>query len=150
MSRSSKRQGVSNISHYAVVETQLKDRDALLAALQEMNTHWLGNVEVHEDAVSLYGYHGDVRPEKAHLVIRRQHVSGSSNDIGFVRGANGNYGAIISDFDRSIGYNEAWLKRLTQAYAKNVVRKEASRQGYRITGETKREDGSIRMVIEVP
>ena len=39
-------------------------------------------IEIHEQAVPLYGYQGDVRPQKAHIVIRRQRIgSGAARVI---------------------------------------------------------------------
>ncbi|HET8629280.1 MAG TPA: hypothetical protein VFL91_17805 [Thermomicrobiales bacterium] len=58
-----------------------KDRGLLLAALAA-----LGYREVEEgEALPLYGYRGDRRPETAELVVRRRHVGRLSNDVGFVR-----------------------------------------------------------------
>ena len=44
----------------------------------------------------LYGYQGDERPERAHVVIRRNQLDSASNDIGFRRDAYGVYRAIVS------------------------------------------------------
>lgn len=79
----------------------MKNQEILLAALAELG--WdSGKVEVHDQPVALYGYHGDARAEKAHIVIRRSQTGvGSSNDIGFVREADGTYRPIISEYDQS-------------------------------------------------
>lgn len=69
-------------------------------------------MEIHAAPQTLYGYHGDVRPERAHVIIRRQHVGSASNDIGFLREPDGTFTAIISEFDRA-RYGDAWLRQLT-------------------------------------
>jgi hypothetical protein len=42
-------------------------------------------MEVHDEAVPLYGYQGDVRAQTAHIVIRRQHVGTAANGDGTCR-----------------------------------------------------------------
>ena len=60
-------------------------------------------IEVHDQPVALYGYQGDVRPQKAHIVIRRQHVGSGANDVGWERQADGTYRARISEFGAGVG-----------------------------------------------
>lgn len=67
-------------------------------------------IEVHPEPQHLYGHMGDERPEVAHVIIRRQHVGRSSNDIGFLFTPEGCQ-TIISDFD-AYQYGKAWLDRL--------------------------------------
>lgn len=64
----------------------------------------------------MVGYMGDARAEKAHIIIRRRQLDSASNDIGFARDGNGVYQALISEYDRGIGFNHAWLGRLAQTY----------------------------------
>jgi len=33
------------------------------------------NIEVHEEAQNLYGYRGDKRKEKAHIIIRKKYLN---------------------------------------------------------------------------
>lgn len=90
------------MSEYVTYNTRaIRNQEVLLAALAELG--WdQGKVEVHEQPVALYGYHGDQRPEKAHIVIRRNQTGvGSSNDIGFVRQDDGTYKPIISAYDQT-------------------------------------------------
>jgi hypothetical protein len=55
------------------------DRRLLLAALADV-----GYTEVEEgEALPLYGYEGDRRPETAELLVRRRHLGRLSNDLGF-------------------------------------------------------------------
>ena len=57
----------------------------------------------------MVGYMGDARAEKAHIIIRRRQLDSASNDIGFARDGNVVYQALISEYDRGIGFNHAWL-----------------------------------------
>jgi hypothetical protein len=132
------------MSHYSEVEIELRDRAALLAALGRLG--FAGKVEVHDTPQNLYGYEGDRRAQTAHLIIRRQNVGMASNDLGFIRGADGNYRAIISDFDGRHGYGAAWTGKLKQAYGVEKARAEAKKRGYRIKEETL-PGGRVRLTL---
>ena len=110
------------MSHFVNSPMKVKDQSALVAALQE----WLCSsenrttaaaryaslspdqrakfakllVEVHEQPQALFGYGGDVRAQRAHVIVRRQHIFGASNDVGFLKNADGTFTAIVSEFDR--------------------------------------------------
>src|SRR5215208_7810013 len=72
-SASSSSEGMSK--YLAYPQVVFKSRDLLLAALAE-----LGLTQIEEgEALALYGYMGDPRPEVAALVIRRQHLSSASH-----------------------------------------------------------------------
>jgi hypothetical protein len=133
------------MSHYCEVAIELTDEGCLVAALNRLG--FQGKVEVHREAQTLYGYMGDARPQKAHIIIRRQHVGRAANDLGFERQANGKYRVWVSEFDQSRnGYDNAWLGRLKQAYGIEKVRKEAKKRGYSLT-EQKQENGTVRLVL---
>ena len=130
------------MSHYSEVQIEFRDGAALVAALNRLG--FQGKVEVHQEAKSLYGYQGDRREQQGHIIIRRQHVGSAANDIGFQRYSDGMYRAYISDFDRSNGYNDAWLGKLKQAYGVERAKAEAKKKGYRVS-EQKQDDGRIRL-----
>jgi hypothetical protein len=136
------------MSHYAEVKVEFRDGPALVAALLRLG--WTKEqIEVHQEAQHLYGYKGDKRAQKAHIIIRRQHVQVAANDIGFERQADGRYLAYISDFDRGDDnrgmYGTAWQGKLKQAYGVEKAKAEAKKKGYRVT-EQKQDDGRIRLV----
>ncbi len=97
-------------------EIVFKDRRLLLAALAELG---YGTVEEGE-ALPLYGYQGDRRPETAEIVVRRQHVGSASNDLGFARTERG-YVPIISEYDQSTLLDGRFLVRLRTSYGERVV-----------------------------
>jgi hypothetical protein len=68
------------MSHFTSIKTQIKNRDALVKALADVG---FARVEVHEKGQPLYGFQGDVRPEKAEVIVRRQYLGAASNDMGF-------------------------------------------------------------------
>jgi hypothetical protein len=136
------------LSHYAEVKTVFKDKEALLAALQEVTVatgKWTAEmIEVHSTPQNLYGYIGDMRQQKADIIIRRKNVQGSANDIGFVKKADGSYEAIISDYDRGF-YNDAWLGKLTQEYNVVMIHKLAKQQGHVVTKVERMANGQVKV-----
>jgi hypothetical protein len=133
------------MSHYSEVQIELRDEGCLLAALKRSG--FAGKVEVHQEAQPLFGYQGDIRAQKAHLIIRRQHVGPAANDLGFERQADGSYRVWISEYDQTYNqYNEAWLGKLKQAYGVEKTRAEARKRGYRVS-EQQLNDGRVRLVL---
>ena len=125
------------MSKYEELRTVLSDERFLVEALRDLGY----NPEVSSEGLNLIGYLGDERPEKAHIVIRRRQLDSASNDIGFARDANGVYRALISEYDRGIGLNEAWLGRVAQTYKERQTMAVAKSKGYRFLG---------RQVVETP
>jgi hypothetical protein len=113
------------MSAYVPLQTEYNDEECLLAALAAQG---YTTVEVHKEAQHLIGYHGDSRPEKANIIVRRHYIGGASNDIGFVKGENGKYTAIISDFDKG-KHNEKWLTGLKKVYVDKRISKQARKLG---------------------
>jgi hypothetical protein len=94
----------------------LKDRRLLLAALAD-----LGYTEVEEgEALPLYGYQGDRRPETAEIVVRRRHLGSASNDVGFARTPAG-YLPIVSEYDQRTLHGGRFLVELRTAYSERVI-----------------------------
>jgi len=133
------------MSHYSEVQIELTDEGCLVAALGRLGFD--GKVEVYKEAQPLYGYQGDIRAQKAHLIIRRQHVGPAANDLGFERQPDGKYRIWVSDYDRKYNrYDDAWMGRLKQAYGVEKAKAEAKKKGYRVS-EQKLDDGRIRLVL---
>ena len=125
------------MSKYEELRTVLSEKRFLVEALREFGY----SPEVSNEGISLNGYLGDERPEKAHIVIRRRQLDSASNDIGFARDANGVYRALISEYDRGIGFNDAWLGRVAQTYKERQTMAVAKSKGYRFLA---------RQVVETP
>ena len=125
------------MSKYEEMKTTLGEECFLVAALEDLGY----SPETCPEGTPLYGYLGDARSERAQVVIRRRQLDSASNDIGFARDANGVYRAIISEYDRGIGFNEAWLGRVAQAYKERQTLSVAKAKGYVFTS---------RQVIDTP
>jgi hypothetical protein len=131
------------MSHFTCIKTQLKNRDTLIQALADVG---FDDVEVHEKAQHLYGYQGDVREQTAEVIIRRQYIGAASNDIGFKQQDDGQFEAIISEYDCH-QYSQSWLNGLTQRYGYHTLLATAPEQGFTVEEEETLEDGTIRVVV---
>ncbi len=88
-----------------------KDRECLLNALSEC-----GYTQVEEgEALSLYGYQGDRRPETAQIVVRRKFIGSASNDLGFQK-TDAGYAPVISEFDQETMMQGKFLTNLRTNY----------------------------------
>ena len=103
-------------------------------------------VESFTEPQHLHGYLGDVRPETAEVIVRREVVGEDSNDIGFKRQANGNFQPIISEYD-SLHYNASWLDTLSQKYGERRYVQEMYNSGFSLASKTMLTDGSIEMTF---
>lgn len=128
------------MSHYTVCKTSLRDLDSLFKALQEMG--WSKDqILVYNEPVHLYGYRGDRRADKAHVVIRREFVGAASNDLGFRKEADGTFTAVISEYDAR-RFNATWLAKLKRAYTKHLSIKKLKQMGAAFVTEINK-DGQI-------
>jgi uncharacterized protein DUF1257 len=133
------------MSHIAQVETEIRDLNALVAALEEINPAWKEQVIVDTNGTTLHGYAED---RQANVVIRTR-SKGSFGDIGFLRTESGKYRLIVDDLDLQHMGGKSWIDRLTRTYAKHVILDEAERSGQEVLSEETRADGSIKIMIEV-
>ncbi|HBB33025.1 MAG TPA: hypothetical protein DDZ80_06720 [Cyanobacteria bacterium UBA8803] len=131
------------MSHFTSIKTQIKQVDALVKALADVG---FNQVEVHDTAQPLYGYQGDVRPQTAEVIVRRQYIGSASNDIGFKRQEDGQFEAIISEYDRT-NYSQDWLNRLTQRYGYHGLMATAPAEGFTVEEDETLADGTIRVVV---
>lgn len=131
------------MSKYKIIETKFRDRETLRAALTELGIPF----EEHATAAVLHGYQGDVRQERAHFIVRRQHVGVASNDFGLEWDpVTKSYRAHISAYDEQMDYGPALLNRIKQRYAVRETIKLAAAKGLSVV-EQKDEHGVIRLKL---
>ena len=118
------------MSKYVELRTSLTDERYLVEALRELGYE----PEVCREGRPLVGYVGDERAERAHIIIPRGQLDSASNEIGFARDNGGVYQAIVSEYDRGIGFNDAWLGRLVQVYKERQTMAVAKAKGYIFKG----------------
>jgi len=132
------------MSEFTTVEINIEDESCLIAALEELGY----KPKVHSTPVNLYGYQGDVRSQKAHVVISRQQVGSSSNDIGFEK-IDGSFVLRISKYDKSSKtFN---FSKLKQIYSKHLITKVIRKNPgkFKLNSLSNDSDGNIRMKIKV-
>lgn len=119
------------MSRYNTLQTEYRDRECLVEALGDMG---YTEVEVHDIAQNLYGYHSDMRQQKANVIVRRKHISASANDLGFLQNADGSFSQIVSDFDQG-KHNAKWNAGLKTAYGERGSMKVARMKGFHFLGK---------------
>ena len=102
-------------------------------------------IEIYDEPQHLFGYRGDLRQDKANIIIRRKNVGMSSNDLGFIKNEDNTYTAIISEFDKT-KYSEHWTNKLKQNYAFQAIRLQQEKKGRQVS-RTKLPDGKQRVTI---
>ena len=136
------------MSEYRKSETNFTDLDCLVESLVAMG-YKKEHIEVHEVAQQLIDFQGrpthylDKNGDRAHVIVRRKHVGGAANDLGFHRGVDGKYSAIISAYD-SGKHNAKWLAGLKTNYAEKGLAKILKKQGFKYLGK-KVVDGKIQI-----
>jgi hypothetical protein len=118
------------VSKYVELRTSLTDEKYLVEALRELGYE----PEVCPEGRPLVGYVGDLRAERAHVIIPRGQLDSGSNEIGFARDNGGVFQAVVSEYDRGIGFNDAWLGRLAQVYKERQTMAVAKAKGYVFKG----------------
>jgi hypothetical protein len=131
------------MSHFTTMTTQITDAEALRTALADVGYH---TVELHDEAQPLFGYRGDERADRAHVIVRREHIGRASNDLGFLHQDDGRYLAVISAYDRT-RHDEQWVGRVTARHAYHLTARTLAEQGFDLTEETTERDGTVRMVL---
>ncbi len=100
------------MSYWTTIQTEMVSMEYLLKALQDVGLHV---VEVYDDAQPIYRWSEDARATLSEVIIRRQYLFVDSSSMGFKRGEDGRFRAVISRKDRK-RLNEEWIKRLTARY----------------------------------
>ncbi len=137
------------MSHYTSVKTTYKSLSDLVAALC-LCGFTEEQIELSEENdMTLIGYDNahriiDGQVVKAALRIHRRHVGRASNDIGYVKQADGTYSAIISNYDKR-KYGKSWQDSVKREYNARIATRQLQRKGYKVNvirnGKTIRVEG---------
>lgn len=142
------------MSHYTLCKTNITNKDCLIKALTEVGfkEHML---EYSEEKMSLRGYSGDTRAQKANLRIKgagwkgANYVGSASNDLGWELMEDGTYAFHVSEYDKH-KYNTIWQNKLMQQYSKAVVEQTAEEFGYYQIDTGINEEGEIYLEVQAP
>jgi hypothetical protein len=133
-----------------VIQTQFRDPAVLAGALADLGFP-ASAVEWHAEPVRLHGPTIEV-PGWAHVVIRGRDVGPGANDLGFARGPEGVFQALVGVMEqRTRGwygpYDQAWLGRLAAAYAVRQLARQYQAKGWHVT-ITRQADGVVELVAD--
>ena len=128
------------MSHFSLIKTIITRKSALIKALCNMGFKTY-MIEDSEELLSLKGYRGDTREQKAHIRIKGNgwgqtcnYVGGASNDLGFEKMMNGSYAFHVSEYDLG-KYNKTWQTKLLNEYSREVVKEIATEQNFFVAEE---------------
>ena len=130
------------ISEYHIIDTEFKDQECLIEALEEMGY----KPTIHATPKQLEGYQGDSRTQKAHIIIPRKQVGSASNDVGFEKVGD-------SYITHASAYDRAWrtghkLNELKQLYGEKVIMKTVSKHAkYSFRSRKVDEEGNIKIKV---
>lgn len=124
------------MSHFSQIKTQIRNLVSLKSALSDLGMDWK------EGPAEVRGYQGQIH--QAEVVIEQA----NGYDIGFVW--NGQEYALVTDlqFWQQNGSVDRFIKQVSQRYAYHTIVNEGSRQGFQIAEQQRREDGTIRLVLQ--
>ena len=125
------------MSHFSTIKTELRDRQSLLEALED-----LGNGP-REGSLMVRGYRGQT--VEAHLAV----AQANGADIGFrLNPETGSY-ELVTDLDL---WNqpvpvERFLAQLNQRYALRSILAATAEEGFQVSEQVQQQDGSIELVV---
>ncbi|MFM7087686.1 MAG: DUF1257 domain-containing protein [Cyanobium sp.] len=125
------------MSHFSTIQTELRDRDALMAALDDLG------FSASDGEQPVRGYRGQM--VQADLAIRNE----SGGDIGFrLNPASGTY-ELVTDLDlwRHSVPVERFLAQLNQRYALRTILSASAAEGFQVREQQQQLDGSIELVV---
>lgn len=139
------------MSAYKTIETEFRTAESLAKALADLGIKAEIAKSLTTNSVGLYGYHGDLRPERVVFRIPQTDVNrwstGASNDVGFCwNPTTKRYDAIVSDYDRTNGRTQKMLDDLKQRYAFHEINRQARAKGYTVR-ESRTANGTISMTL---
>lgn len=125
------------MSHFSTIQTELRDRNALLAALGDLG------YSASEEAQAVRGYRG--QQVTAELAIRQE----QGGDIGFRLNAESGCYELVADLDlwRQPVPVERFLSQLNQRYALRTILAATAEEGFQVSEQTQQLDGSIELVV---
>lgn len=125
------------MSHFSTIQTELRDRDALLAALDDLG------YSASEGSQSVRGYRG--QQVTAELAIRQE----QGGDIGFRLNPESGCYELVADLElwRQPVPVELFLSQLNQRYALRTILAATAEEGFQVSEQVQQHDGSIELVV---
>lgn len=129
------------MSHFSIVKTEIKDRDALVLALNEMKLAYEEDANHRLEMVTRWT--GNDK-HYASLIVRGRTLDCGA-DVGFVFDAeNKSYKIIADDWELERSKISNFRQKLIEEYTVQIVQK----SGYRVTSRSVAADGRMQIEIE--
>ena len=131
------------MSHYTVCKTELKDKEAILAALERLGFDRTV-IEVSDIPVDLRMYHGRSAGRKANIRIKgngwgaESQLPGLCNDMGLVHKEDGTYELHIDNY--TSGKHKNFHDKLTNYYSAELVKRKSKELGLFLQEESETEE----------
>jgi len=125
------------MSHFSTIQTELRDREALLGALDDLG------FSASQDAQPVRGYRG--QQVTADLAIRQE----QGGDLGFRLNAESGCYELVADLElwRQPVPVERFLSQLNQRYALRAILAATAEEGFQVSEQSQQLDGSIELVV---
>jgi hypothetical protein len=125
------------MSHFSTIQTELRDREALLGALDDLG------YSASQEAQPVRGYRG--QHVTADLAIRQE----QGGDIGFRLNPDSGCYELVADLElwRQPVPVERFLSQLNQRYALRTILSATAEEGFQVCEQTQQLDGSIELVV---
>lgn len=149
------------MSKYVVGQVEYDDLPALKSALESL--FGKGSVDADprgQNTLVAYGYQSDSREHeigRVAAVVRRKFITSASNDLPIVRGKDGKYRIVISEYDSQaiprrlnwqVSGSDALEGRFKQAYGLNQLRTALPKLGYKLA-ESVSAEGTVKIKATV-
>lgn len=124
------------MSAYKQIKCSFSDQEMLILCLKEIGYE----PAIYKEKRKLMGYQDDVRGEEAEIIIPKNQISSSSNDVGFFYNAeNKEYIMICSEYDLHKGVAD----KIKQSYAVVTIKSALKKNKFTINDEVKNKDKKI-------
>ena len=125
------------MSHFSTIQTELRDREALIAALGDLG------YPTQAEPQPVRGFRGQV--VTAELAVQPP----QGGDFGFrLNPASGSY-ELVTDLDlwKQAVPLERFLAQLTQRYALHAILAASAAEGFQVSEQSQQLDGSIELLV---
>lgn len=126
------------MSHFSQIKTKIRNLQSLQVALSDLGIAWKSGPS------EVQGYQGQT--QLADVVIPQD----NGYDIGFRRNADSSDYELVADLQywKQPLSVDGFLNQIMQKYAYHTVLSEATQQGFQLSEEQVRADGSVRLVVQ--
>ena len=125
------------MSHFSTIKTQLKDKEPLIKALNN-----LGYI-INQDEKFVKGYKGKFTAVDISMDLP------SETKVGFKWDSNSNVYELVTDLDlwKFEIPVERFISKVTQMYAYQTIISKTKEDGYQLVEQKNKNDGSIELVL---